>query len=279
MPKETVTIVGAGLIGGSIALAARRAQLPVRLVAVDQNEPPSQELGSIFDSWIQIKDEEAVSASWGQSRLTVLCTPVSSIITLLPRVLAGAGGWVTDCGSTKKKIEQSVADHAGRQRFVPGHPMAGNPRGGLDNARADLFDGKTWIFCAEHSQSEATAWLCEFAAKLGAQPVLLSTDEHDKSVAQTSHLPQVVASALCVQAAEQDALQAAGPGYASATRVAGGADTMWRDIFESNGPPIADALCTLGEELRRLGQRLRGGSTQELLEVLAQARKVTEREP
>src|SRR5690606_36971061 len=132
--------------------------------------------------------------------------------------------------------------HVSRGRFVLGHPMAGHPEGGLHNARADLFHGNKWILCAQGSDPGAQQLVSEFVQALGSDVVFLDAEEHDRSVAVTSHLPQVVASALSVFAEEVDAKQAAGPGFASATRVAGGAEAMWRDIFETNDKAVGTAL-------------------------------------
>lgn len=273
MANTSLTIFGAGLIGGSIALAARRAHRYGSIVAIDKNEPAGGDLWP-FDEWISSEDAAAIPAALAHSSLTVLCTPVGSIISSLPRILDGTTGWVTDCGSTKQAILECVRQHPARSRFVAGHPMAGHPQGGIANARPDLFDDRRWILCTEGSDASAAREVAAFVSSLGAHVVVLSAAQHDKSVAHTSHLPQVVASALSVQAATEDALQAAGPGFASATRVAGGAESMWRDIFETNGAAIGQALGKLGHTLLRLSDDLERDDLQTTLDVLAHAREL-----
>lgn len=279
MAISHLTIFGAGLIGGSIALAARQAGWGGPIVAIDREPQEPQEpreQGSLevapFDHWILADDSVGVQAALAQTSLCVLCTPVGSIMRLLPTVLDHCPGWVTDCGSTKQAVLEAVAQHSKRAHFVAGHPMAGHPQGGLKNARAELFRNRKWILCPEGSHLAAVTEVRSFVSSLGAEVVELSAQLHDKSVAHTSHLPQVVASALSVQAAEKDALQAAGPGFASTTRVAGGAESMWRDIFETNGVAIGQAMQDLGTTLLKLGRSLEHEGPRTTLEILGRAR-------
>lgn len=275
MRLQQVTIFGAGLIGGSIAHAARERSLANRLVAVDvAAAPPSPEP---FDAWVVSSDETTIERELSQSSLTILCVPVHVITKLLPRVLDGTSGWVTDCGSTKAAIVARAETHSARDRFVPGHPMAGHPEGGLKNARADLFVDRKWIVCPDGSSSEAQNGVTAFVEQLGARVVRLGADEHDRSVAVTSHVPQVIASALSVFAEVEDAKQAAGPGFASSTRVAGGAEAMWRDIFETNAHAIGSALSKIGAQLQQLGAELDSADVEGTLEVLERARQLRDK--
>jgi prephenate dehydrogenase len=239
---------------------------------VDRCIPKDASALAIFDDWIAADDKPAVEKALRGSSLAFVCTPVHTIMKLLPWLLENAEGYVTDCGSTKQAIAASIQNHRNRQCCVLGHPMAGHPQGGLENARADLFFERKWILCSEGSSDDGLQVVESYVRALGAIPVRLPADVHDKSVAQTSHLPQVVASALAVQAADEDALQAAGPGYASATRVAGGAEAMWRDIFETNGEAIGLAMQHLGERLMKLGDEMQQGRASSTLDVLEHAR-------
>jgi len=270
MTVSQLTIYGAGLIGGSLALAAKNSGFCKRLVAIDRARPAQKNLEQIFDHWALSEDEQR--AALAASDLVVLCVPVQAIIRQLPAILDVCGGTVTDCGSTKAAICHSVADHPKRQQFVAGHPMAGHPEGGLINASQTLFDGRRWILCPEGSSPEAVHTITQLIQATGAELVTLSSEVHDASVAWTSHLPQVVASALSVYAHQNEALQAAGPGFASATRVAGGAEAMWGDIFETNAGAIGHSLVELGKALRELGVELEAGNSQGALQLLAAAR-------
>jgi len=265
---DTLTICGAGLIGGSVALAARRAGVVRRLIAIDRASAPSTHP---FDLWLEQTDHESVERAFAESTLILLCTPVRAIIAALPAALR-SGAIVSDCGSTKLAIATAARSCPGSERFVPSHPMAGRPVGGLEHASAELFDARRWLICPEGAGPAALSLVDEFVRALGAVPVELSAREHDHSVAVTSHLPQVLASALAALADSEQALSAAGPGFASATRVAGGAESMWSDIFATNGGEIGRALRLLARELEVTGRGLENGDASLVLGLLERAR-------
>lgn len=278
MTISQVAIVGAGLIGGSLALSARKGGWAGRIVALEQSAPPA-ELQSIahqaFDAWAVSEPEQA--GLLAESDLIVLCVPVRTITEMLPRLLERTSGTVTDCGSTKREIVQAVSGHPSRARFVPGHPMAGHPRGGLAHASAELFEGRRWMLCVEGSSEPSTRLVEEMIRGVGSEVVTLSAAEHDSAVAATSHVPQIIASALSVLAHESNAMRAAGPGFASATRVAGGAEAMWRDIFSSNHDAIGSALRLAAAQLDALGRQLESGSVEQALALLEQARSLRDK--
>lgn len=272
MAITQLTVIGVGLIGGSTCLAARRAGFAEHIVAIDRT--PDRSRQDVADTWIDSADRAAVDRALDRSALTVLCTPVATVITTLPAILSRGSGVVTDCGSTKASIVRAAAALHDGARFVPGHPMAGRPEGGLRNADENLFRDRSWILCPSHSSPHALELVRSLTLACGAIPIELDPDAHDHSVAYTSHLPQVVASALSVLASEADATIAAGPGFASATRVAGGAADMWRDIFETNGPEIGAALRALGLSLQAMADDLDAGNLASLLATLEHARRL-----
>jgi len=272
---EQLTIFGPGLIGGSIALGAKARGLARRVVAIDRNggqKYTPSERDRVADEWLAASDERAVSRAYEASELIVLACPVHSIIAELPRALS-SGAVVTDAGSTKELIVRAAEKHPGAERFVAGHPMAGHPAGGLIHASPDLFVDKRWLLCSPDAAKSAQAKVIELARGLGAIIVELDASAHDQSVALTSHVPQLYASALAALAAERDATAAAGPGFASATRVAGGAEGIWRDIFETNGSAIAEVLGLLSAELDAVAAALRRGDAEEALKLLERARR------
>lgn len=278
---DQVTICGVGLIGGSLALAVRERGLAKRIVGVDHwagGAPPA-----FVDEAVSASDAAACRRAVSTAELIVLAMPVCAIQAALPWVLdaAAAGALVTDCGSTKRAIVEVASAHAARERFVPGHPMAGHPETGRAHARADLFVGRRWLLCPrELSSQDASERVTSVVRALGAEPVVLTAAEHDQAVALTSHVPQLVASALTVLASETGADAASGPGFASATRVAGGAESMWRDIFASNGDAVASALRRLGARLGVAAEALARdpADPEAALELLARARALRERD-
>jgi prephenate dehydrogenase len=268
-----VAIVGFGLIGGSLALALRRSG-SIHVTAIDRAPVLAlAEAKHAADELLPLEEAENMQRALELADLTVLAVPVGTIVRLLPWSLSHAR-IVTDCGSTKREIAQAAAEHARVASFVPGHPMAGLPDGGIENARADLFEGRTWILCPERSEIGARTAVMEMISLTGANVVELSPEAHDRAVAITSHLPQLVASSLYSLAEGENAKLAMGPAFERATRGAGGLDSMWSDIFETNADEVARAAESLSQELAKIAVGLRRSppDIQAALALLARAR-------
>lgn len=252
-----LAIVGFGLIGGSVALAARERGLASRIVGIDRAEVLSlPEAARAADELVDAGDETRVRAILGASELTVVATPVGAIEAMIGELLS-ASDVVTDCGSTKRAILASARRSPRRTRFVPGHPMAGLPQGGIVRARADLFVGRPWLLCPEGADADAVARVEALVRGVGAEPLRLGAEDHDRAVALTSHVPQLLASALTVLADTRHADVAAGPAFESATRVAGGGEAMWRDILATNADEVSVVLEALGVTLEAVARGLR----------------------
>jgi prephenate dehydrogenase len=181
-------------------------------------------------------------------------------------VLAATGGdvLVTDTGSTKNGLVASLGP-AGRARFIGGHPVAGGERGGVGAARADLFAGATWFLTpAPEARGELFQRLHALVGALGAQPVAIAPEVHDRLMALVSHLPHVLASALIDQAADtapegREALRSAGPSFADLTRVAGANPPLWADILLENRDALLKALEGQAARLGQVAEALRAG--------------------
>jgi prephenate dehydrogenase len=270
---KRIAIVGFGLIGGSISLALRRSG-SVHVTAIDRAPVLERAAAkNAADEHIPLDQADAMKAALERSDLTVLAVPVTTIVRLIPWSLSHAAV-VTDCGSTKREIAQAAAEQARGDHFVPGHPMAGLPDGGIENARGDLFEGRTWIICPGQAQASARAAVAEMIALTGANLVELTPEAHDRAVAITSHLPQLLASTLFTLAEDQNARIAMGPAFERATRGAGGLDSMWTDIFETNADEVARAAEAVSQELAKVAASLRRSppDLQAALAVLARAR-------
>lgn len=251
-----LAIVGFGLIGGSLALAARARGVATAVTAVDR--PASLVRArerAAADTFVDVGDTGALHAALAAADLTVLAAPVSVIEELVAVALESAPV-VTDAGSTKRAVTLAAARSPRRAWFVPGHPMAGLPSGGVENARADLFEGRQWLLSPEGVEPSALGLVERLVSGVGATPERLSVEAHDRAVAVTSHVPQLLANALVVLAERGAARSAVGPAFEGATRVAGGAEAMWRDIFATNADEIARALAGLEDELGRVRQAL-----------------------
>jgi prephenate dehydrogenase len=235
-----LAIVGPGLIGTSIALAAARRWPGLEVRTVDQGEAL-----------------EAIS----ESLVVVLAMPVDVIIQTLPRLGAvmHPQALVIDTGSTKRAV-MAAAEAAGLTQFVGGHPMAGGTSTGASEARADLFDGSTW-FLTNPDAPDAVHRAAKFVDALGARPVVLSDrgEEHDRLMAAVSHLPQLVASALMITAARavgDDNLKWAGKGLRDTTRLAGSQASVWQSVLSSNHAEIKPLLQAMAADLVALSDRL-----------------------
>lgn len=271
-----LVVVGVGLIGGSIIRAVRARNNGARVVGVDPQWQAASE--AVDAEVVDAGDAAGVAAALAQAKLVVLATPVHVIRGELTRAL-DSGAIVTDCGSTKREIAQAAAAHPNSRRFVPGHPMAGFPEGGVQHADPNLFQDRRWILCPEFSAADAVTEVEALVRSVGAQLVRMNAADHDRAVALTSHVPQLLASVLRATAAEIGADAAAGPGFASATRVAGGSANIWADIFSSNADQIRWALKQVISELERVSGGLGADpvSTEAAMDLLARARQARDR--
>lgn len=270
---QRLTVVGFGLIGGSFALAQKRAG-ETHVTAVDFPQTlAAPRAAALADARVDANDGAAVQRALASSELTLVSVPVNVICRLLPLLLDTAP-LVTDTGSSKRRIVEAARSHPRASRFVPGHPMAGSPEGGIEQARADLFEGRPWLLCGEGSDRDAVSRVERAVRATGAVCVQLTASEHDAAVARTSHLPQLVASALLGVADRAGARAAAGPAFERLLRTAGGPEAMWRDIFESNADEIGRALRELVSALAPVAAELDQGQSRAAEELLRSAREL-----
>jgi len=270
---KRVAIVGLGLIGGSLGLSLKRKLSGVHVLGVDFAAVlAARQARGAADELVDAADDQAVLRAAESAELVVLATPVSAVIRALPALLERAQV-VTDCGSTKRAIVAATANVARRGRFVPGHPMAGRAGAGVEQASAEIFERRPWILCPDSSDKDAETLVEQMVRAVGAEPVRMSAEDHDRAVAITSHVPQLLASALAVLAQRRDADRSAGPAFESATRVAGGAESMWRDIFATNADEIVRALDELVAVLGNAAHDL-DDKADNALALLREARRV-----
>jgi prephenate dehydrogenase len=282
MTIQRVTIAGLGLIGGSLALALREAGFAGEIVGCDRAEI----LATAIDRGIVSGgNSDAITAAQG-SDVVVLATPVGAIIDLIERLgpVIPATTLLTDVGSTKKEIAeraQQVFGSAAGIRFLPSHPMAGAEHGGLDHARADLFRGAPWIFTLINgqpaSESSAAEWIGLVEA-VGATPVFLDAARHDRLCSWTSHLPQLISTALAsaieAEFGDDEAIrQISGRGLQDMTRLAASSYSLWRDIVATNTKNLDDVLTKYEQHLSHLRENLRGPALREEFEAANRFRK------
>jgi prephenate dehydrogenase len=244
-PFDRIGIVGTGLIGGSIALAARRVWPGVQVLGTPSRSGPLPD--GMLDQ--TLADVAAVAES---ADLVVLAVPVTAMPRLMHQIArSGSRAVVTDVGSTKRGVMEAARD-AGLRSFIGGHPMAGAERPGAAEARADLFVGRPWLLVSGTGGAEAEARFERFVQALGAVTRWMEAANHDRTVAYVSHLPQLVATAL-MNAAERavaaDGPHVAGNAFAEMTRLASSPADLWQGICEQNADYLAEALAAFAAEL------------------------------
>ncbi len=267
-----IAIVGTGLIGGSFALAVRRAQPLARIAGWDRKNVAEQTAArAVVD---EMRGDLAGAVR--DADLIYIATPIGAALDLLPAIakVAGPKALVTDACSTKAAICAAAqkAFHGGAHsgaRFLGGHPVAGKESGGAAAADADLFRGAKYALIAQ--QNDADARVLEFAVLLqhmGAQPVWMEAEAHDAAVAVISHLPQLLSVALAgvVRDATNESgvpMTLAGPGARDMLRLAGSPYEMWRDICLTNTGNIDRALERVAQAVEQLRGQLKSAQLRE----------------
>lgn len=266
---DTLAIVGVGLLGGSIALAARERQLARRIIGISRNDATLQiaiQRGMIDAGYQNITDE-LVEAS-----LCILCIPVDQIASVANTLLQRFPQMiVSDVGSTKATIVRNVNVDA--SRFIAGHPLAGSEKSGPEHATAELFQNKLMFLCPSSYTSPATNTLAtRFWQALGSEVVEMEADRHDAIMAMTSHLPHLASFALA-SAIPEEYLQYSGSGLRSMTRLAGGDATMWSAIALHNQSQLLSGIHELQQRLHRFEQALKDGDAQQLHQLFLEGRR------
>jgi len=259
---QRVGIVGLGLIGGSIALAARQIWPAGLVIGVDRKDV--LERAMVLHAIDVAADDPVVLAD---ADLVILAAPIQQNLDLLrdlPDNVVGSAV-VTDTGSTKREMVEAARALPERFTFIGGHPLGGAARGGIEHARPDLFTGRPWLFTpgAGHD-TQALDKLKSFAAGFGAVARTLSPEEHDHLLAFISHLPQLTVSALMhVVGSEtgQDGLGLSGRGLQDTTRLASSPADIWKEVCATNTDEIGSALDALIVVLQQLRADLQTGKT------------------
>jgi prephenate dehydrogenase len=255
---QRIGIVGLGLIGGSIALAAREIWPASLVIAVDNKDvlETAMRLHAI-----DVAADDAVVLA--EADVIILAAPVRQNLLLLESLdeHVGQPAVVTDTGSAKRAIVEAAKLLPPRFTFIGGHPLGGAAASGLEHARPDLFKGRPWLFTPRgDSGGESLDKLVAFVRAMGADPRILDAAAHDRLLAFLSHLPQLTASALMQvvgDAVGANGLELAGRGLIDTTRLASSPAEIWRDIAATNADEIGQALDTLIDLL----QELRGDLT------------------
>src|SRR5919201_1089675 len=272
MDVRRLAVIGTGLIGASVALAAKRA----REVQVAGFDPEPQALAAAMERGAVDTRAGTVAEAVADAQLAVVAAPVAQLASQVRAALDASpeSCSVTDVGSTKIGVCSAAL---GSARFVGGHPVCGSEARGAEYASPDLFESATWFLTPLAATNPARYRLVHgFVSSLGATPVAVDPQAHDRLVALTSHLPHALANLLVNQAGASridghEPLEAAGGSLRDMTRVAGANPRIWIDIFLENAGPVREALGEHRKQLDRLEQALAEGDAGFLAKWIGEA--------
>lgn len=284
MSIRQITIVGTGLIGGSLALALRKKKFAGRIVGCDRDATleKARRRGAIDEGTSNPAD--AIRGS----QVVVLATPVLAILDLIDRIGPGLPSrtLLTDVGSTKATIIERAANVFGTdapKRFLAGHPMAGKESSGVEYADPDLFQDAVWFITPLPGQSLNDGLFAEYASwidRIGARIAMLPAAEHDRLCAWISHVPQMISTALAAAlvdefGAKAPLLPAGGRALQEMTRISASPYSMWRDIAISNQRNLESALWKVEQRLAHIRENLATRQLAEEFERAHQLRRIT----
>ncbi len=277
----SVALVGVGLMGGSLGLALRE-RAGVEVVRGVDPDPVAIDtaltMGAITEAAVTV--EEAVDGA----SAAFIAAPVAALPEAARAVLAAAGDdcLVSDLGSVKAEVLGSLGA-VERARFIGGHPVAGGERTGVAFARAELFEGATWFLTPPaEARPDLFERLHALVVALGARPVAIDVDVHDRLMALVSHLPHLIAAALLNQAATtspggREALRSAGPSFGDLTRVAGANPPLWTDILLANRGAVLEAIEGHAGQMAEMADALRAGDRDAVRVAVERAAAARER--
>jgi cyclohexadieny/prephenate dehydrogenase len=280
-PFERIALIGFGLIGGSIARAARAQNMAGEIVTTARSEKTRarvNELG-IVDHVVATNAEAVKDAD-----LVILCIPVGACGAVAQEIAPHLrpGAIISDVGSVKGGIVKDVAPHlpAG-VHFVPAHPVAGTEHSGPDSGFAELFINRWCILTPpEGADADAIERLRAFWAALGARVEIMTPEHHDLVLAITSHLPHLIAYTIVgtadelAQVTSSEVIKFSAGGFRDFTRIAASDPTMWRDVFLANKDAVLEMLGTFNEDLSKLTRAIRRGDGEALFEHFSRTRAI-----
>ncbi len=277
MGKIDITVVGLGLIGGSLALSLKSKGFAGNIIGVDNNpEHQTEALKlNLIDECLPL--DKAIA----NSNLILVAIPVNAIKGVLPHIMDQIDDQIViDFGSTKKAICESVANHPKRAQFVAAHPMAGTENTGPSAAIPDLYDGKVNIICEKDlSDTSALAVAHELFNTLSMRIIYMDPGEHDKHIAYVSHLSHISSfmlgmTVLDIEKDEKNIFNMAGSGFQSTVRLAMSSPEMWAPIFSQNANNVKTALDEYIRYLEVFRKALEEGDTEKMLNLMHNANDI-----
>jgi len=281
---ERITIVGAGLIGSSVARAVRRNECAGTLVLADADASVLAEAQTLDIADIYIGDvAEAVT----DADLIVLAVPVGAMASVGAAIASGlkAGAIVTDVGSVKTSVVKALEPVLPETvHLLPGHPVAGTEQSGPAAGFASLFDDR-WVILTppEDADKAALKTLSDFWTRLGSRVEIMTPEHHDLVLAITSHVPHLIAYNIVGTASDleevtrSEVIKYSAGGFRDFTRIAASDPTMWRDVFLNNKDAVLEMLGRFSEDLTALQRAIRWGDGDALFELFTRTRSIRRR--
>lgn len=277
MERKKITIVGVGLIGGSLAIQLHEKKLSSRLIGVDANPEHAQQAMELelVDEIMSLDEAIAVSD------IVVLAIPVDKLVDMLPSIMDNIENQVVlDLGSTKLQLIESIKNHPKRGRYVATHPMWGTEYSGPQAAVRGAFENKAVIICnAEESDEDALEWVKEMYKKIGMHLLEMEAKAHDLHAAYVSHISHITSFALAntvleKEKEEQAIFELASAGFESTVRLAKSNPAMWVPIFMQNKENVLDVLKEHIAQLERFKESIEKEDHEYLLRLIEDANKI-----
>lgn len=272
-----ITIIGLGLIGGSLAKDLRRSKFATELNGIDNNPENAK---AALETGLTDRIATLQTGIAGAD-IVIIAIPVNSELEILPRVLdnISANTTVIDMGSTKKQITESIKNHPNRKNFVAAHPMSGTEDSGPSAAVENLFRGKITILCDQEDSGPQHVALAEkMFQTIGTNIAYMTSDEQDHSTAFVSHLPHAAAFALAnaVQAKKDRNIifDLASGGFRSTVRLAKSSHQMWHPIFQQNNRYVVESLDVYIKHLKEFRDCIKNNDSEQLMNLIQNANKI-----
>lgn len=273
----TITIIGLGLIGGSVGLELKTKRFADRIIGVDKD--PGH--GRIALERGLVDEVHKLVYAVQQSDLIILAVPVDSILTMLPFILDYVTHQVvTDMGSTKMSITERVKDHPKRGNYVPSHPMAGTEFSGPEAAVPGLFNKKVGIICdMSKSNQKALETVTNLYMALNMRLIFMNSREHDLHTAYVSHISHITSFALALtvldkEQNEKNIMNLASGGFDSTVRLAASSADMWVPVFDQNREHVVEVIDTYIEKMLKFKEYIGAGDNKKVHDLIKKANKI-----
>ncbi|MCR9252954.1 MAG: prephenate dehydrogenase [bacterium] len=272
-----ITVVGLGLIGGSLALSLKESGFAKKIIGVDNKENHTSEALEL-----NLVDEcQDLETAIANSDLILIAIPVNAIVEILPKIMSLIDlQIVMDFGSTKEAICETISNHPKREQFVAAHPMAGTENTGPSAALSGLYSGKVNIICEKDKSSErALKTALKLFQELSMNVIYMDPVEHDKHIAYVSHLSHISSfmlgmTVLDIEKDEKNIFNMAGSGFQSTVRLAMSSPEMWAPIFNQNSKNVKSALTEYIRYLQIFKEALEEHNSEKMLELMKEANDI-----